>query len=173
MKNKRGISAVVATVLIILITVAAVAIIWAAIIPMLSSQIGKSNACITAQSQLEIVDACANKGNNIPPPNHIDPVLNITIKRGTGDFDLKDIALTIYKGGNSKTYKISNLSTKEIPNSGEQKKYVINGADIVSITGDQYDVIGNIDKVAIAAIVVTDNKETTCTTTPTFKVSKC
>ena len=35
MKNKKGISAIVATVLIILITVAAVTIIWAAIIPMI------------------------------------------------------------------------------------------------------------------------------------------
>ena len=37
--NKKGISAIVATVLIILITVAAVTIIWAAIIPMIDDQI--------------------------------------------------------------------------------------------------------------------------------------
>ena len=38
--NKRGISAIVATVLIILITVAAVTIIWVAIIPMINNMIG-------------------------------------------------------------------------------------------------------------------------------------
>ena len=39
MNNKKGISAIVATVLIILITVAAVTIIWAAIIPMINDNI--------------------------------------------------------------------------------------------------------------------------------------
>ena len=37
--NKRGISAIVATVLIILITVAGVAIIWGAIIPMIGEDV--------------------------------------------------------------------------------------------------------------------------------------
>lgn len=39
MKDKKGLSAIVATVLIILITVAAVTIIWAAIIPMINNEL--------------------------------------------------------------------------------------------------------------------------------------
>ena len=54
--NKKGISAVVATVLIILITVAAVTIIWAAIIPMITSSIDEGTQCLDATSQVQIVD---------------------------------------------------------------------------------------------------------------------
>ena len=44
MRNKKGISAIVATVLIILITVAAVTIIWSAIIPMIQKQLNEQEA---------------------------------------------------------------------------------------------------------------------------------
>ena len=43
MMNKRGISAIIATVLIILITVSAITIIWVAIIPIISDQFGGLN----------------------------------------------------------------------------------------------------------------------------------
>jgi len=62
MNNKKGISAIVATVLIILITVAAVTIIWAAIIPMIQDQIGGSQECLAASSAV-LVDpeySCVN-----------------------------------------------------------------------------------------------------------------
>jgi len=54
MNNKKGISAIVATVLIILITVAAVTIIWAAIIPMIQDQIGSSTECFDASAALSV-----------------------------------------------------------------------------------------------------------------------
>ncbi len=50
MNNKKGISAIVATVLIILITVAAITIIWAAIIPMISNQLESGTVCLDAVS---------------------------------------------------------------------------------------------------------------------------
>jgi flagellin-like protein len=56
--NKKGISAIVATVLIILITVAAVTIIWAAIIPMIQDQISGSTECFDASAALVV------KGDN-------------------------------------------------------------------------------------------------------------
>ena len=66
--SKKGISAIVATVLIILITVAAVTIIWAAIIPMINSQLDKGSVCLDAVSQVSLVDAgytCKNANNMI------------------------------------------------------------------------------------------------------------
>ena len=57
MNNKKGISAVVATVLIILITVAAVTIIWAAIIPMIKEQTVGGTTCLDAVSQVSIETA--------------------------------------------------------------------------------------------------------------------
>ena len=52
--QKKAISAVVATVLIILITVAAITIIWAAIIPLIQRNIGEGTQCFDATSQLSI-----------------------------------------------------------------------------------------------------------------------
>ena len=54
MNNKKGISAIVATVLIILITVAAVTIIWAAIIPMISNELGGATECFDASAALTV-----------------------------------------------------------------------------------------------------------------------
>jgi flagellin-like protein len=54
MKNKKGISAIVATVLIILITVAAVTIIWAAIIPMIQNTIEGSQECFDASASVSV-----------------------------------------------------------------------------------------------------------------------
>jgi flagellin-like protein len=51
---KKGISAIVATVLIILITVAAVTIIWASIIPMIQNQIIGSTECFDASASLVV-----------------------------------------------------------------------------------------------------------------------
>jgi len=83
--NKRGISAVVATVLIILITVAAVTIIWAAIIPMVSDRLEKGNACLDAVSQLSIGAAgytCYDSGGQN---------LRVQVKQGPTNASIQDI----------------------------------------------------------------------------------
>jgi hypothetical protein len=54
MFGKKAVSAVVATVLIILITISAVTIIWAAIIPMIQNKIAGSGDCLEASGQISI-----------------------------------------------------------------------------------------------------------------------
>ena len=54
MFNKRGISDVVATVLIILVTVAAATIVWITVIPMIQNKMAPGTACLDALSQVEI-----------------------------------------------------------------------------------------------------------------------
>ena len=79
--NKKGISAVVATVLIILITVAAVTIIWAAIIPMINGQLDRSIVCLDAVSQVQLNDngyTCKKSNGDV----------SIQISRGSKDFNL-------------------------------------------------------------------------------------
>ena len=88
MNNKRGISAIVATVLIILITVAAVTIIWAAIIPLVSNQLEKGSACLDATSQLTIVDQGFTCGGAAPGD------LQVQVKLGAGDVTLAGIQVT-------------------------------------------------------------------------------
>jgi hypothetical protein len=52
--NNKGISTIVATVLIVLITVAAVTILWAAISPLVGSNLEQSTACLNVQSAVKI-----------------------------------------------------------------------------------------------------------------------
>ena len=54
-RNNKAISAVIATVLIILITVAAITIIWAAIIPLINKQLSSGTNCLDAVAQVQIV----------------------------------------------------------------------------------------------------------------------
>ena len=80
--NKKGVSAIVATVLIILITIAAVAIIWAAVIPMIDERLTLSNSCLDAVRQVSIVpvgSTCYSQDSSS---------LKVQIKRGPDGIDI-------------------------------------------------------------------------------------
>jgi len=83
--NKRGISAVVATVLIILITIAATVILWAALIPMVTDQLTRDKACLDATSKFLVTTACVNGSE----------YLSFQIVRRAGVFDLSDLQITV------------------------------------------------------------------------------
>jgi hypothetical protein len=78
--NKRGISAIVAMVLIILITVALVALLWVAIIPLINTQLALAEQCRLARASLKIDSGCI-MGNNI----------TATVSRNSNEFNLVDI----------------------------------------------------------------------------------
>ena len=87
--NKRGVSAIVATVLIILITVAAVTIVWVSVIPMIDERLTLSNSCLDAVRQVSIVSAgstCYNQESSS---------LNVQIKRGPEEIDISDIMVSL------------------------------------------------------------------------------
>jgi len=106
--NKKGVSAVVATVLIILITIAAVTIIWSAIIPLIQNNIAGTGDCLIVSGQISINEgsSCINKGNNESEGN-----ITIGVHRGPGNFELTAIvAKIITSEGNSYSYTITNVS---------------------------------------------------------------
>jgi len=153
-KNKKAISAVVATVLIILITVAAVTIIWAAVIPMISNKLESGTVCLDAVSQIQLLDegyTCkASDGRNV----------SIQVKHLSKDFKLSDIQVLVSAGGNTKMFKVSNDTSTIIPigtsipmpGVNEEKVYVINTSSIM----------GTITDVQIAPIVSTGNTQEIC-----------
>lgn len=107
MNSKKGVSAVVATVLIIMITVAAVGIIWAAIIPMVRNSLDKGTACFDAQSDVSLVTdggyTCINRtsGN-----------ISLQIKKGSNTkVELVAVQALVFIGGSSTTYKINKTNT--------------------------------------------------------------
>ncbi len=164
-KNRKGISPVVATVLIILITVAAVTIIWAAVIPMVRDKLGSSMTCLDAVSQIQLL----NGGYTCKASN--DNNVSIQIKRLSKPFDLADIQVLISSGGDTTTFRIMDDATTLIPiganiplpSVNEEKVYIINTSSIV----------GTINMVQIASIVGVGSSEEICDVSATLVLQNC
>jgi flagellin-like protein len=160
--NKKGISAIVATVLIILITVAAVTIIWAAIIPLVANQLEASTVCLDATKQLSLPDAgytCTNTTDTY-----------FQIKRGGDDAGITDIQVIFSKddGSSSSAMLLGDVAMHgvflsggttftEIPGVNEITTYDANtthGADTVSLSVAPVVMIGNEQKICEVAATV-------------------
>lgn len=116
MNNKKGISAVVATVLIILITVAAVTIIWAAVIPMIKDNLTSSDECLTAQAQVSL-----GTGGYTCIVDDATGNISIQIGHGPADFELASLQLIISVGGN--TY--SETLSSGLPGANQEKVFSV------------------------------------------------
>lgn len=149
--NNKGISAVVATVLIILITVAAITIIWTAIIPMISNNLKSGNACMMAQGDLKIGSngyTCIN-GTNI----------SVEISRGAAEYDLAGIQVSIYKGGTSVAYLINST---QVPGKNLATLYYMNSSTYAGA-----------NKLVIAPIIQAGNVKQPCGEAATIELMNC
>lgn len=154
-KNKKGISAIVATVLIILITIAAVAIVWTAILPIFRGQIEGGTICFDATSQLLIMDSgytCYDSAAN---------TIDIQLKMGSKDIDLADVQVLVSEGGNTASF---NLSGAAVPGANEERVYTID----ISSSG-----FTSLDSVQIAPIVNIGNSKKTCDVSGSIDIKAC
>ena len=122
MNNKKGISAIVATVLIILITVAAVTIIWAAIIPMVT-QLDSVTACSTAVQQVQVEDKGYTCFNDVS--NRIE----VQVSRGAKDFNLTGLQILVVTAGTTDSYLLGDaaVTPSTVPGGNEEVVYIITG----------------------------------------------
>jgi len=170
--NKKGISAVVATVLIILITVAAVTIIWAAIIPLVSNQLEQGDACLEATGELSIVDkgfTCWEDG---------DPrITYFQIKRGAKNFSLAGIQLVTETNGTSYSFNNSALNVQghqggeapiPTPNEVQVIRIIVTGAGAYPLTSMPVP-----DKVSISPIITLGTEEVICDVASTIPIYEC
>lgn len=165
MVNKRGISAIVATVLIILITVAAVTVIWAAVLPMVNDRLKSSQNCLDAESNIRLLDegyTCrSSDGANV----------SVQVMHLAEVFDLADIQVLVSSGGDTATFEVSNDTTTIVPTGSnipfpgenEKKVYIINTSTIS----------GTLDEVQIAPVVAVGNTEKICGTSLSTSLRDC
>ncbi|MFH1521798.1 MAG: LamG domain-containing protein [archaeon] len=148
MQNKRGISAVVATVLIILITVAAVAIIWAAIIPMIKTNLELGTACLEA-------DILIDAGSGYTCYDAENKIVAVQVKKGANEVNISKIEFLLDSEGTSR--KITKLF------------------DLSSNIGKTFYLIADEDTegVSIAPVIKISNKEEVCDISSNIKLSKC
>ena len=91
--NKKGVDAVVATVLIIMITVAAVAIIWATVIPMIK------NSALSATA--EKVSLSIETAGGYTTWDASKNILRVQVKRGSDNTNLTGIEFIFTNKGSS------------------------------------------------------------------------
>lgn len=163
--NKKAVSAVVATVLIIMITVAAVGIIWAAIIPMVRDSLNKGTICNDALSDISLV---ADKGYTCI--NASNGNLSLQIKKGPNSkVELVAIQALVFVGGDSYSVRVeknNSDSTKNVsgtlPGNNVERTVYIWGTDYRNATA-----------VKIAPIVTVGKTEETCEATQEVILGPC
>ncbi len=169
--NRKGVSAVIATVLLILITIAAVTIIWAVVLPMIQGITDVS--CVNVIQDVSVLDrgyTCYNEsGDNV----------KIQISRGSKDYDLRNLQVSISAGGNSKSYYVLDNTTTITPddhNLGLNLTHLpgINTERVYVLDWDA-SVDGKPDKVAVAPIVRAEgsSKDKTCDSSSELTLGPC
>ncbi len=106
--GKKGVSAVVATVLIIMITVSAVAILWATVIPMIKNSLGPLNS---EGVQLKII---TSEGYTFYDSEA--KVLYLQVQRGPDNLEVKELQVIYTINGSSETLIINNTDYIPQPN---------------------------------------------------------
>jgi len=170
MKNKRGVSALVATVLLILITIAAVGIIWGAVLPLIQKGMKQGTGC-TMETTLSIDTSsgytCYNEEENF---------VTVFVERPPADFNLVGITLSVSGGGFKKAYEIRG-------NESVESVYYYNGTDYVNDSlklpgkgeGLTYkiNISYPVDRAEVSPIVKVGNTEVRCSTSAEADVPKC
>lgn len=134
-KNK-GLSAVIATVMLILISVLAVIMMSSFLMPMLKELMGKSKACFEVQETFSVIDVeytCSSASNT-----------SLSISRTWDKSEVSGIALAFMCGTESKSFKLLNATAPSnigmyklgvltplgsevvIPSQGETRTYLFN-----------------------------------------------
>jgi flagellin-like protein len=101
MKNKKAVSPVITTILLILIAIAAVGILAAYVLP--GVDIEPQAECFKAIDQIEIDTASKqtcwyNEGGDI--------ILNISVKRGSEPLGIERFIITVFGEGKSETFDL-------------------------------------------------------------------
>jgi hypothetical protein len=152
MMNKKGVDAVVATVLIIMITVAAVAIIWMTVIPMIKNTAEEGTTCFNAQKDLEIV----REGYTCSSMNRTAKNNTVQVAKGT-NAEVTSIQIQWISAGST-----VNTTTVIAPSANGQAVYSINTTPVANVTA-----------VKIAPIVTVGQATKTCEALPEVALPAC
>ena len=96
--KKKGISAIIATVLVVLITVSSIAIIWIAIIPMIRDKLDP----IDTDVRFNVI---SSKGYTVYDSE--TKMFSVQIKRGTDDKEINEMkVIVVFDDGNTIAYVV-------------------------------------------------------------------
>ena len=108
--NKKAIEPVIATVLLIVITIAAVAVVIAFVVPFIREQTSGAEVCFKARLEITRAVLDSNAGSDGGGE------LNVSIARGSEEFELDKIILQF----KTSTETIVKEETRNLPNAFEE-----------------------------------------------------
>lgn len=108
MRNKKGVSALVATVLLVLITIAAVGLIWGAILPLIQRGLQQGQGCGVDVRLIINTQTGYTCSGNTSDGNRYTMVM---VERPTTDFELVGMLLQVGGEGFTKSYEIREKSS--------------------------------------------------------------
>jgi hypothetical protein len=150
MNEKKAVSTLIATVLLILITVAAVGVIWSLVMPMLQEKITEaSQSCISAKIRID-----TEKGFTCY--DSASKQLKVMISRGSDDLELAGLQIIAFASGNSYKFEIS----ENIVGVNEDRVYTLN----MTLAPEQ---------ATVAPIVKLGTSEKVCSITSRADVNLC
>jgi flagellin-like protein len=132
---KKGISPVIATILLVVISVVAVMIIAGIVIPFVRDSPDRAKKCFEAVEAVEIVSSEYTCYYNISTIR----MFNISVKRKMKDVELEGFILAVSGGGEGETFEIKEGTVENvrmingssiliIPARGETKTYSMNSS---------------------------------------------
>ncbi|MEK6918816.1 MAG: hypothetical protein AABW73_02145 [Nanoarchaeota archaeon] len=161
MNNKKGVSTIVTVVLLILVSITAVALIAAFVVPFIKGSLSQSNECYATLGKVDVVagsNTCFDATTN---------TVRVNIKKGFVEgSEIKAVAVVLSGDGKSKRYDVSNggmsanirelsgsyNTALSLPADGESNTYVFNVTDAgMTVVYAEVSPILSSDKVCEAA----------------------
>ncbi len=156
-RNKKGVSDIIITVSMILISIIAVGVISAFVIPMIKSQLAKSSACMALREHYKVrTDISATCYT-------LNGEVKLSIQRGSEKEDALGFLVTIFSNtGDASAYRVLNDTAEYSAIPGVPAK---GGARVYN-----FSIIGNVERVTIATILP---NEETCDPIDYSGIKKC
>jgi hypothetical protein len=158
-KSKKGLSTIVATLLIILLTLVAVGIIWVVIKNVLQSgaeQISLGKFTLNLEIKRVIV-------------NEAGVSIDVKIKRNAGEGELSGLKFIISDGENSEVVEINNLSLKQL----EERTFNLPLISVINISRIQKVFVAPIFKLESGREIVGDVKDEYIVDSTMSSISTC
>lgn len=97
--SRKAVSALIATVLLLLITFSAVGVIWGAVLPMLTTVMKSGQACLNARVNINSIAGFTCYDEN-------KKQINVMVNRGPEEFNLSGVQISLISQGKTNAYTV-------------------------------------------------------------------
>jgi len=153
-KSKTAVEPLVATVILILVTVTIGVIVFAVVLPLIQNRLIESGgaACLSAR-------VVVNTEEGYTCYDSATQTVNVMVERGPDEFELSSIQILVYYDGTTKTFIVN----QSLPNENEKKMFSVN----INEPGK------TAKSVAVAPMMKIGKTQKFCSITSTAKLPKC